>query len=167
MQSVNALLEWLQASSWAVFIHKTAWAFSTIAVVHAFAASLMLVMIVMVDLRRLGFASTRRPFAELSRQLMPLTWVAFMLAAITGLLMFASRPTEYLVNAEFWIKMSLIVVAGINIMIFEFITARDIQKWNLDPTPPAAARRAGGISTTCWILVVIFGRVISFTLPME
>jgi hypothetical protein len=63
--------------------------------------------------------------------------------------------------------MSLIVVAGINMMIFEFITVRDVQKWNLDPTPPAAARRAGGISIASWVLVVVLGRLISFTLPTE
>jgi hypothetical protein len=64
----------------------------------------------------------------------------------------------------FWIKMALIVVAGINMMIFEFITVRDVQKWNLNATPPSRARLAGGISIGCWVLVVIFGRLIGFTL---
>jgi disulfide bond formation protein DsbB len=51
--------------------------------------------------------------------------------------------------------------------IFEFITVRDVQKWNLDPTPPPAAWRAGGISIACWVLVIFFGRLIAFTLPTE
>jgi len=71
------------------------------------------------------------------------------------------------VNPVFWIKMTLIVVAGINMMSFEFITVRDVQKWNLDPTPPQRARLAGGISISCWVLVIIFGRLIGFTLPTE
>ena len=167
MQSVTAFLEWLQASSLAVFIHKKAWAFTTVEVVHVFAVSLVLGTIMIVDLRLLGLASTKRPFAEFSRKVLPFTWAAFALAVIAGLLLFISRATEYFVNPVFWIKMSLIVVAGINMMIFEFITVRDVQKWNLDPTPPAAARRAGGISIASWVLVVVFGRLIAFTLQTE
>jgi uncharacterized membrane protein len=167
LQSVTALLETLQASSWAVFIHKKAWAFTTVEVVHVFAVSLVLATIAIVDLRLLGFASTKRPFAELSKQVLPLTWAAFVLAVIAGSLLFISRATEYFVNPVFWIKMALIAVAGINMIIFEFITVRDVQKWNLNPTPPSRARLAGGISIACWVLVVVFGRLIGFTLQGE
>ena len=167
MPSIIGFLEWLQALPMAVFIHKKAWAFTTVEVVHVFAVSLVIGTIAIVDLRLLGFASTKRPFAELSRQVLPFTWAAFVLAVIAGLLLFTSRATEYFANTVFWIKMSLIVVAGINMMIFEFITVRGVQKWNLDPTPPPPARLAGGISIACWVLVVVFGRVIGFTLQME
>ena len=167
MQSITAFLEGLQASSWAVFIHKTAWAFTTVEVVHVFAVSLVIGTIMIVDLRLLGLASTKRPFAELSRKVLPFTWAAFALAVIAGLLLFISRATEYFVNPVFWIKMALIAVAGINMMIFEFITVRDVQKWNLNATPPPRARLAGGMSIACWVLVVVFGRLIGFTLQGE
>ena len=167
MQSITAFLEWLQALPLAVFIHKTPWAFTTIEVIHVFAVSLVLGTIMIVDLRLLGLTSTKRPFAELSRQVLPFTWAAFVVAVIAGVLLFISRATEYFVNTAFWIKMSLIVLAGINMMIFEFMTVRDVQKWNLNRTPPPPARLAGGISIACWILVVVLGRLISFTLPTE
>ena len=167
MQSITALLEWLQASSWAVFIHKRAWAFTTVEVVHVFAIAMVISTIMIVDLRLLGFASRKRPVAELSRQVLPFTWAAFVLAVIAGSLLFISRATEYFENTMFWIKMALIVIAGINMVIFEFITVRDVKEWNLDPTPPRAARLAGGISITCWVLVLVFGRLIGFTLTTE
>lgn len=167
MQSITAFLDTLQSSSWAVFIHKKAWAFTTVEVVHVFAVSMLLGTIVIVDFRLLGFASTKRPFAELSRQILPFTWTAFVLAAIAGSLLFISRATDYFTDPVFWIKMSLIAVAGINMMIFEFITVRDVQKWNLNPTPPPRARLAGGISIACWVLVVVFGRLIAFSLQVE
>jgi uncharacterized membrane protein len=148
----------------AVFIHKTAWAFTTIQVVHVFAISLVIGTIAIVDLRLLGLASTKRPFAELSRQILPFTWAAFVLAVVSGLLLFISRATEYFVSTVFWVKMSLIVLAG---MVFEFITVRGVEEWSLDPMPPQPARLAGGISIACWILVVVFGRLIGLTLPTE
>ena len=167
LQSITALLQTLQSWPWAVFIHKTPWAFTTVQVAHFFAVSLVFGTISIVDLRLLGFAATKRPFAELSRQLLPFTWAAFVFAVITGLFMFSSQAADYFVNPAFWIKMSLIVLAGINMMIFEFNTVRDVEKWNLDATPPPRVRLAGGISIACWALVIVLGRVISFTLPTE
>jgi len=167
VHSITAFLEGLQAWSWAVFVHKTPWAFTTVEVVHVFAVSLVLGTIATVDLRLLGLALTKRPFAELSRRVLPFTWAAFVLAVIAGLVLFTTRATEYFVNPVFWIKMALIIVAGINMMIFEFITVRDVQKWNLNPTPPARARLAGGISIGCWVLILVSGRLIGFTLPTE
>jgi hypothetical protein len=38
--------------------------------------------IALVDLRPLGPASTKRPFAEFSRQVLPFTWVASVIAVI-------------------------------------------------------------------------------------
>jgi hypothetical protein len=160
-------MEWLQASSLAVFIHQKPWAFTTVELIHVIAISLVIGTIAIVDLRLLGFASTKRPFTELARQILPLTWVAFGIAALAGSLLFASRATEYFVNTTFWIKMCIMVLAGINMLVFEFITVRGVQKWNLEPTPPLSARLAGGISISCWALVVVFGRWTGFTLLPE
>ena len=86
---------------------------------------------------------------------------------MAGSLLFISQATEYFVNTTFWIKMSIMVLAGINMLIFEFITVRGVQKWDLKSTPPLPARLAGGISLTCWALVVIFGRWTGFTMLPE
>jgi len=167
LQSLTALLEWLQASSLAVFIHQTKWAFTTIEVVHVVAISLVIGTIAIVDLRLLGLASTKRPFTELAREILPYTWVAFVLAAITGSLLFISQATQYFASTTFWIKMSIMALAGINMLIFEFVTVRGVQKWNLGSSPPLPARLAGGISLTCWVLVFVFGRWTGFSVLPE
>ena len=167
MQSLTKLMEWLQASSLAVFIHKTPWAFTTIELVHVFAISLVIGTIAIVDLRLLGLTSTKRPFTELARAFLPWTWAAFVLAAIAGLLLFISQAAEYFVNITFWIKMCIMVLAGINMLIFELMTVRGVQKWDLESAPPLPARLAGGISLACWALVVIFGRWTGFTMLPE
>jgi len=167
LQSVTRFLEWLQASSLAVFIHQTKWAFTTIEVVHVFAISLVIATIAIVDLRLLGLGSTQRPFTELARHVLPVTWVAFGVAAIAGLLLFISQATGYFANTVFWIKMAIIILAGINMLIFEFITVRGVRDWDVKPTPPLPAKLAGGISLTCWVLVVVFGRWTGFTMLPE
>jgi uncharacterized membrane protein len=162
--SVTAFLESLQASPWGVFIHKTAWAFTAIEVVHVFAVSLLLGTIMIVDLRLRGLTSARRPFTEVAKKLLPFTWAAFVIAVAAGSLLFISRATDYVASPVFWIKMALIVLAGINMMIFEFVTVRDVEKWNLDPVPPPNARLAGAISISSWVLVIFLGRLIGFAL---
>jgi hypothetical protein len=165
VSNVQPFLKWLEALPPAVFVHKTAWALTTVTVIHVFAIALVLGTIAIVDLRLLGFASPRRPFAELSRRVLPFTWTAFVIAVITGALLFISRASDYVANPVFWIKMLVIVFAGINMMVFEFNTVRSVQEWALKPPPPA--RLAGGISIACWVLVVALGRLIGFTLPIE
>jgi len=167
VQSLTALMQWLQATSLAVFIHKTPWAFTTIALAHVFAISLVIATIAIVDLRLLGLASAKRPFTELARGFLPWTWAAFVLAVMAGSLLFISQATEYFVNTTFWIKMCLVGLAGINMLIFELITVRGVEKWDVAPTPPLAARLAGGISLACWALVVVFGRWTGFTMLPE
>jgi hypothetical protein len=95
LQSITAFLETLQATSLAVFIHKKPWAFTTVEVVHVFAVSLVFGTIAIVDLRLLGLASTKRPFVELSRKVLPFTWAAFVVAVIAGLLLFIGRAADY------------------------------------------------------------------------
>jgi hypothetical protein len=166
LQSVTDLLHWLEATSLAVFIHDHKWAFTTIAVVHVFSIAMMVATISVVDLRLLGLAFTKRPFTELAGQVLPATWVAFVVAAIAGSLIFISQATDHFENTAFRIKMLLIVAAGINMLIFELITARGAPNWDLK-IPPPSARLAGGISIACWALVIVFGRWTGFTMPME
>ena len=66
-----------------------------------------------------------------------------------------------------WIKMCVLVLAGINMLVFELITVRGVATWDREPTPPLPARLAGGISLACWALVVTFGRWTGFTMLPE
>lgn len=167
MGLITQFLQWLQALPLSVFIHKTAWAFTAVEVVHVFAIAFMIGTIMIVDLRLLGFGSRKHAFTDYTRLLLPFTWVAFAIAVIAGALLFISRPLEYFGNAVFWTKMGLIALAGVNMAVFEFVTVRGVKDWDLSPTPPIAARLAGAISITCWLLVLFCGRLIGFTLQGE
>jgi len=57
--------------------------------------------------------------------------------------------------------MALLVLAGINMLYFQFVTFRSVQNWDTG-RPSQAARTAGGISMTIWVLVIGFGRWIGF-----
>ncbi len=132
--------------------------------VHVLSIVTVVGAMVVIDLRLLGLAWTKRPISKLTHEVLPLTWLAFVLAAITGLLLFSSNAVKYTHNIFFLSKMCLLVIAFVNMVVFHFITGRDIHLWDEAPRAPAKVRVAGGISLAVWIAVVVCARWIGFTI---
>ena len=134
--------------------------------VHVLAITLVFGTILIVDLRLLGFASYRGSAATLIAELLPYTWIAFVVAVITGGLLFISNAVAYANNTQFLLKLVAIAIAGLNMMWFHSTAYRRIADWDADMPPPAAARFAGISSLIVWTLVICLGRWIGFTLEL-
>ena len=155
--------QWLEKTPLGAFIAQSTWAFPTVESIHVFALVVVVGTIAIVDLRLLGVASLNRAVSKLSDDVLPITWTFFVLAAVTGGLMFSSKATHYLDNWPFRIKMILLALAGANMLIFHFKTYASVAQWDADARAPSAARLAGALSLAFWIGVVVFGRWIGFT----
>ena len=156
------LLTWIDASPMAEEIRVSLWLFPALEIAHVAALALVLGSIARVDLRLVGLASRHRSIAEMSREMLPWTWVGFVLATVFGLLLFVGQPVRYVEIAFFDIKMILILLAGLNMLVFEYLTRRSEHAWDRAPTPPLQVRLAGGLSLAFWTSVVICGRLIGF-----
>ncbi len=164
MQLLAGLTSYLESSSVAESIRENDLLFPLLESVHVLATCLVVGSILVVDLRLLGFASTRWAVASLTRSILPLTWCAFVVAVLSGALMFVSNAAKYLGNGFFVAKMILIAMAGLNMLLFHVIGARDLPKWDRASRPPLGARVAGGLSLLLWVAVVACGRWIGFTM---
>jgi hypothetical protein len=164
VEFIAGMLKWLETTPFSLFILESEWAFPTIEAIHVIAIALVVGTIAIIDLRLLGLASTRRGVAELCREVLPWTWGAFAVAVSAGFLMFISHATDYFGNTPFRIKMLLMGFAGLNMLYFHVVTCRDLTRWDRDAKVPVRARLAGGVSLSCWIAIVIFGRWIGFTM---
>jgi hypothetical protein len=129
--------------------------------VHVLSFAFMVGSIFFVDLRLLGLIGKGNPVRQASRML-PLTWAAFVIAAISGTLMFAPAASRYVANPAFQWKFILMVVAGINMLTFHFGVWRTVSGWDEFSATPRAAKIAGLISMASWIGVVITGRIVPF-----
>jgi hypothetical protein len=89
--------------------------------------------------------------------------VAFTITFLTGGLMFSTNATVYFHNPVFQAKMALLLLAGINMGIFEMTCGRTTRQWDTSPSPPVGAKTAAVISLTLWISVIFLGRWIGFT----
>ena len=163
MPVLQSFSEWLQNTAVGSFISASTWAFPTIETVHVFVLVIVVGTIAIVDLRLLSVASRNRSVSQLSNDVLPITWSAFCLAAVTGALLFSSKATEYLANGPFRIKVALLVLAGLNMLLFHFMTYRSVHQWDDAHRAPSAARFAGALSLAFWIGVVVCGRWIGFT----
>jgi hypothetical protein len=77
--------------------------------------------------------------------------------------MFAANAQTYFINTAFRLKLLAILAAGINMLIFETLTRRDVAAWDVGVPPPRAARLAGLASILLWITVIVLARWIGFT----
>jgi hypothetical protein len=54
-------------------------------------------------------------------------------------------------------KFALMLLAGINVLVFHYIIYRGVAKWDR-AAGPVSARLAGAVSLACWIAIVAYGR---------
>ena len=153
---------WLEALPFSQAITESDWMFPTIETVHVLALTIVVGSIAMLDLRLLGVSTRNFGVMQLSEETLPWTWGAFVIAAITGMLMFVSSATTYYENLPFRIKIVLLVLAGINMAVFHLGAWRAVHSWNHKLPPPMASRIAASLSLIFWIGVVVAGRWIGF-----
>ena len=163
MQRFVTFLNWVGETSMATAISESTWLFPVIEVVHVFAICLVFGTIAIIDLRLLGLASAKHRYTQLAQELLPWTWGAWVVAAIVGTLLLATRPLAYFENTDFRLKFLCMGLAAVNMLVFQFVTSRSVVQWDTGRAP-WAGRIAGGLSLVLWIGVVYFGRKTGFTL---
>lgn len=157
---LERIYDWSVADS----IRQSEYAFPAIECLHVLSICTVVGIIAIVDLRLLGVRAHTPRLTVLLRQLVPLVWGAFVLAAVSGGLLFASNATGYAKNLDFQVKMALLVLAFLNMLAFHLVGGRRLAGWDEAERPPLAARLSGAVSLLLWIGVVWFGRHVGFSL---
>ena len=157
------LAEAVHASGVAEWMRTSLKAMPIVEAAHVLAVAVVFGSVLVVDLRLLGFPDVRRSFTKVSDEMLRYTWGAFILAAITGALMFAPNAITYYNNTAFRLKLIALAAAGINMAIFQFLTSRGKTAWDKDHPVPRDAKIAGVLSILLWLTVILLGRWIGFT----
>jgi Family of unknown function (DUF6644) len=160
------LLHSLERTSLAEFIAESAWAFPAIETVHVLALALTIGTVLIIDLRLLGLASTRQPYHALRREVLPWTWASFAVTVASGFLMFITQAAKYYGNAAFRLKFLLLLLVGLNMLVFELIISRHAAEWDRGMPVPWPGKIAALFSIGLWISIVFFGRWVGFTMVL-
>lgn len=133
--------------------------------IHFISMALLIGTIGLLDLRMLGFFKGL-PIHKLEA-LVPVAIGAFIANFLTGMIFIlanpAGGPVAYLTNLALQIKLILILIAGINALLY-YVTGISKQMAVLGPEDdaPLNAKLVAGSSLALWICVILFGRLIMY-----
>jgi hypothetical protein len=160
--SLFPIIHWLNATPLATSIRESDFVFPLIETVHVLAITLLAGTVAAVDLRLLGVILKREKVSEVAEQVLPLTWVGFAVMMVTGALLFLSEAQKSYGNLAFRAKMVLLILAGLNPLIFHSTVYRSVGAWDDAPVVPRRARAAAIASLALWSGIIIAGRAIAY-----
>jgi hypothetical protein len=153
-------ITWLEGLLLASWIRTGAWPFPIANTLHVIGIALLFGGIALLDLRLLGARSRTVAIVPLARLVLPLAAFGFVLAALTGALMFISNAREYWAHPLFSWKLGLIAAAGANALLLHATSWRGRGTWT--GSAPLPAKAAGLASLILWIGVIACGRLMAY-----
>jgi hypothetical protein len=151
---LRSLFEWADALPSSIAIRESIYGWPYLLTSHAVS--------MMMDLRLLGIAFKRTPLSQVQRQLFPWQMMTMALSVVTGATLLYAKPLVYYSKVFFWIKMTLMFLAGVNALVFHYGAYKSVAAWDTSSFPPMGARLAGAFSLALWAGIVVFGRFTAY-----
>jgi hypothetical protein len=152
-------LHTVDATGFGRFMRESLYAYPVAEATHIAGLALLFGTIAIVDLRLIGFGA-RLPIAALARYAVPWSLLGFVVAATSGLAMFAAHAAEFVAQPVFLLKMGLIVAAGTNAAMLHAGVLHGLAS---DRTAVSSRMRlAGALSIALWLGVITCGRMLAY-----
>ena len=160
MVLIVPILEKIESTDLSTAIREGGLPYPIIGGIHLLAIALFGGMVLVTNLRLLGWAMRRLPVSDLVQQLRPWKWAGFVVVTVTGLLLAWAEPIKLYRSPSFWIKVVLLVLLGVHALVFR----RDVylNTAALDKRLTPRARLAAVCSLILWAGLVVSGRWIAF-----
>ena len=164
----------MEIAPWEIFVRSTAlhafvrdhetWLWPLMQSLHYVGGALLIGTVGLFDLRALGLA--RGIALSAFHRLIPFGVAGYALNLTLGIVFFFGHPDQYFYNDAFRVKVTLMAIAGINILAFygsgAFAEATSLPP---DADAPRRIKIIAGISLAAWVLVLVCGRMITFFRP--
>jgi len=160
-----SFLQWLYDTQFSMTMRESLWAEPLVETIHVLTLTLFLGFAVMLDMRLLGVVLKRRRMSEVLAQFNPWLFGGFAVMIVSGLLLFCGDPISFWTTTFFKVKMVMLVLAGLNVLIFNATIGRKVAEWDLNTSTPGAAKVAALVSLVLWVLIIAAGRGIAYALP--
>jgi len=157
---VDSLLKWMEGTAIAQFILSSTWVFPMLETLHFIGLILLIGSLYVMDLRFMGLAK-RIPLQAVLNYV-PVALLGFVINLSTGILFMFTDPFRYYSNFAFRLKMSGILLAGLNAIWFKFSVDWKLLMSDPTATPSSTTRLIAGISLVLWTAVIALGRWIPY-----
>ena len=128
-----------------IALRESQYVWSLFEVAHVVSMCLFAGLIIMMDLRLLGIGNMQTPFSQLQKRLFPWQMLGMARSAMTGSVLVFGDPMRFYANIFFWLKMLMMVIAGVNAMAFHYIAYFSVDRWDNSRVPPFGAKLAGAL----------------------
>ena len=154
-------LNGLESSSWAVYIRQSLWLYPALEIIHILGIVILVGAAFMFDLRLLGY-SANLPVTGLARHLLPWSQRGLLLIIPSGILLFITNAKTLGTDPVFWLKMSLLIVAAINVFVFHRFFFKVHKSLKTSGELPFFTRISAVISIIVWIAIIACGRLLAY-----
>ena len=151
--------QWCENSGLGNAIRGSSWLFPVIESIHLLALALIGGLVLVLNLRLLGFGLRSPAAAEIARETQP--WLTGGLATmiVTGILLFLSESVKCYYSPAFWTKMTFLGPA----IVFTYTAHRKVAMSDEGKVKPLWTRVTALTSVALWSVVGTAGRWIGFS----
>ena len=155
------VFEWLETTTLAIWVGESLWGYPIVLGLHAVGLAIVAGFFLILDLRLLRVIRDI-PFAAFL-SLFGLTWIGFVINALSGTALFTSQATTFAASTPFLIKISA-VFAGIIVGIFmQRRLKMRVADWDAtDASIDSSAVALAVLSLICWIVAIFAGRLTAY-----
>jgi hypothetical protein len=156
----NAILVWLKSTdlSHAMKMSPVLWPICEM--LHFIGLALLIGAAGLIDLRLMGFLKSVPVAATM--QLRKWAALGLLINVVTGTLFFIGAPDQYINNPAWYAKLAFLLVATINVAVFETRQGRRMVTLAAGENTPVSFKVAGAVSIASWFFVLYFGRMLPF-----
>jgi hypothetical protein len=156
----ETIVVWLKSTAVSHAMVNLPWLWPVCEVLHFVGLALLIGAAGLFDLRLMGFLKA----IPLTAAMQMRGWAAagIVVNAVTGALFFVGAPDQYIDNPAWWGKLLFLLVAMINIAIFETRHGKRVLEMTAEAETPTSFRIAGAVSLASWAAVLYFGRMLPF-----
>jgi hypothetical protein len=142
-------------------VNQSIWLFGMCETLHFVGVCLLFGSLLVVDLRLLGFA--KRVPVRSALAFLPFALLGFLINAVTGWIMFTADPFLYWLNGAFKLKMLLVLISGVNALVFTLVEYRSALALGPGDNADRFAKVAAAVSLSLWVAVLFLGRMLPVT----
>ena len=158
--NIVALLQWVESTALSTAIREGALLYPIIGGFHLLAIALFGGMLVLTDLRLLGWAMQRRSVSDVLEQFRAWKRAGFVLVVSSGLLLAWAEPLKLYRSPSFWEKMALLAGVAVHALVFRDGVYENAKA--LDAGLTLEAKLAAALSLLLWAGLIVTGRLIAF-----
>ena len=164
MSSLLGIFQYIDATQSSTALRESFYLFPIVEGIHVLSLAVSVGLVIWFDLRLAGLILTDQPVSAVFRPIRPYMLTGFGVMFVTGIALFWALALRCYASPFFWIKMTLLLIAGANIALYHFTIDRRQAGWDTMEMPPRQARIAGLVSLVVWIGVIAAGRLMAYFL---